>query len=434
MTEPIDQKHPITLVAILLLSALAIAGALYMMDKAQARQKPGGTEVEAPVIDVDVYTLARVDVPRVIQVRGAVAAVAEVTVVGEVPGVVTERAVDEGGQVRAGDVLLRIDETFHRLSVDRAVADLDQVEARLREAESAVEQARAQLNSVRATRDNMSREFERISELLKTGDAAKLEYDRARTARERAEADWTAAGAALRRAKDNHDVAKAARDLAKTALDEARTRLERCAVRSPITGRVSHFFVDAGEYATPAVPLVEVVRLDTLKMTVDLTGEQVGELGGFTAATFVPDADPSRAFSCRLHHVSPKIDPGSRRFPVEFRIDNGEETLLAGMYGQVTLECGTVRDVLRLPRESVFKNYGVESCLVVASHNDRLLAQMRHVQIRDVPGSLDELEVVTGLAEGDRVIVTRGRDLTAGTAVRIGRELASGASPAGAGF
>jgi len=72
----------------------------------------------------------------------------------------------------------------------------------------------------------------------------------------------------------------------------------------------------------------------------------------------------------------------------------------------------------------VFKNYGVESCLIVDEQDGEHRAKIRRINIRDVPGSLDEIEVVSGLSEGERVIVTRRRELTSGVTIRIGREMA----------
>lgn len=434
MAETLDRKHPVTLIVILVITAAAIVGAVMMMGRAEARAKARDVSDEQPPVDVDVYTLRRVDVPRLVQVRGFMECVEEVSLVSEVAGVVTRRTVQDGDPVNAGDVLLRIDETFHQLRVDQAKADLAQVEARLREASSAVEQATAQSNSVRATRDNLATDFSRIAELIEGGNASTLEYDRAETLLRRAEADLSAAQASLNRASDNHEMVIAAKNIAETALSEATTRLERCAVRSPIDGRVNRYFVEEGEYATPAVPLVEVVRSDILKLTVDLTGSQVRLLDQFDAAVFVADADPSTGFPCKLHHVSPKIDAQSRNFPVEFRLDNNDARLLAGMYGQVTIECGRVENVLSLPREAVFKNYGVESCLVAVEQDGEQRANIRRINIRDVPGSLDEIEVVSGLEEGERVIVTRRRELTSGVTVRIGRELAEAAAKSESGL
>ena len=145
MAETLDRKHPVTLIVILLITVSAIVGAVIMMGRAEARAKARDVTDEQPPVDVDVYTLRRVDVPRLVQVRGFMEGVEEVSLVSEVAGVVTRRAVQDGDPVSAGDVLLRIDETFHQLRVDQAKADLAQVEARLREASSAVEQATAQI-------------------------------------------------------------------------------------------------------------------------------------------------------------------------------------------------------------------------------------------------------------------------------------------------
>jgi hypothetical protein len=99
------------------------------------------------------------------------------------------------------------------------------------------------------------------------------------------------------------------------------------------------------------------------------------------------------------------------------------------MYATLTARCGMIEDVLRIPREAMFKHYGADSCLVVQERDGRNRAALRRVEVGDVQGRLDELAIISGLQEGDRVIVSRRRELHSGVAVQVGKDLA--ASPTG---
>lgn len=431
MPDAADKKNPISLIVLLALGAAMLGGALYMMRRADARAHNLDIHAESAPVPVDVYTLRRVDIPRLIHARGFIRGIEEVTVATEVPGRLMSRAVPEGSRVAKGDILLQIDETFHQLAVQQGEAELTRTQAQLSEAIAAVAQATAQVESARVLRDNRHIEFERVKSLSSQGNAPPIEFDRAQAALRGTEADVAAAEAALKRAVSQQATADAAVGVAQANFDQATTRLERCAVRSPIDGRVNRYFVETGEYAVAGGPLVEIVRLDTVKMIVELSGSQVGLLSDFTDATLVSDAD-GKTYAARLHHVAPKIDQVSRRFQVEFHVTNVDETLLAGMYATLTARCGMIKDVLRVPREALFKHYGADSCLVVEDRDGRDRAVLRRVEVGEVQGRLDELAILGGLQEGERVIVSRRRELHSGVTVQVGKDLAAartGADP-----
>jgi multidrug efflux pump subunit AcrA (membrane-fusion protein) len=333
--------------------------------------------------------------------------------------------VDEGASVAKGDVLLRIDETFHALRAKRTAAELERAKAQVNEAHAALKQAEAQRDAAQAVRANRAEELERIDKLKDSGNAMPIEYDRIVTAFRTAEADLSAAEAAYQRAADQCAMADAQVDIARAAADEALANLERCVVRSPVDGRVNRFMVERGEFAVAAAPLVEVVRLDQMKMNVEVAGTDLSVLDNFSGAEVAPDAAPDRVHAARLHHVAPKVDPVSKRFRVELIVDNQDRSLLAGMYGKATLYCGELTDRIVVPAESVFKHYGADFVLVVDQQDDAGTAALRRVTVQPIYARLDEMEVLDGLAEGDNLIVTRRRGLRDGVSVDIVRRVAA---------
>ena len=424
MTDQPTERHPLALVVMLVIIAGSVGGALYMMRRADARAQAADATPGVSAIPVDISEIRRVDVPLVIEARGFLSGFAEVTVHSEVAGRVLSREVDDGDPVQAGDVLLRIDGTFYTLRVRQAEAELHGARARLSEADAQVRQAEAQLQSVQAAWANKSDEFQRIDDLYKSGNSPQIEYDRMATAFRMAEADLAAAKAALARTADQRVMAGAAVQTAEAVLNESQAYLERCVVRSPITGRVNRFALEAGEYAVTTAPLVEVVRLDKLKMIIELTDRQAVLLDRSTRAEVTADVADDRRHRAELHHVAPKVDPVTKKFRVELHVENADESLLAGMYGQARLECGTLADVIRIPRQSVFKHFGADFCLVVEPDGGREKARLRRVVTRDLTGYIDEIEVVSGLGEGDRVIRTRRPELREGTLVTVARTVA----------
>lgn len=419
MSDMVDRRHPLTLVVTLAIIGTALGGAFYMMREANARMSGADDQEVVERIPVEVVSVARTSIPRIIKARGFLSGINEVTVHAEAAGKVVERPLEDGAAVRAGDVLLKIDETSYRLAMNRAQAERKRAEAQLEEARSGIAQAEAQLAAAKAVQANRADEFERIDKLYQDGNSPPIEYERVLTALHTADADAAASEASLQRVIGQRATAEALVAVAGSAVDDARTQLERCVVHSPIKGRVNMFYVDVGEYAIVTAPLVEVVQLDELKMTVAIDGREVPMLREFDWAEVSADAVADGVHGASLHHLSPKLDPISKKYLVELRVRNEDERLLSGMYGEAVIHCGELTDRIVVPRDAIFRHFGVEHCLVAKDTGDGLRAGLRRVQVRDVLGRLDELEITDGLDEGDQLIVTRRRELHADVLVQI---------------
>lgn len=425
MPAEMESRHPVTLVVAISIIVVALLGTLHMMRRADAKVEVLGASDVRSGVPVDIVVLRSVDLPRTIEARGFLRGIDEITVHSEVTGRVVSCPAVDGDRVEAGDILLVVDDTFYQLALRRAEAELKRAQSSLAEASAGVTQAEAQSESARAVLDNRGQEYARIEKLLASDNASQIEYDRMAVALRTAQADDDAARAARSRVVDQRSLAEATVESTEAALGEAKAHLERCVVRSPISGRVDRFFVDTGEYVVATTPLVEVIRLDRMKMIVELADTKIRLLDSFEKAEVTADAIGGAVHTATLHHVAPKMDPVSRKFRVELHVDNRDESLLSGMYGKAVIRAGSLTGVLRLPREAVFKHYGVDHCLIVSERDEDegATARLRRLDVRDIEGRLEDLQVLAGVQEGDRVIVSQRRELREGVLVTVGKTL-----------
>jgi hypothetical protein len=154
-------------------------------------------------------------------------------------------------------------------------------------------------------------------------------------------------------------------------------------------------------------------------MNIAVSDREVALLHEFERAEVFVDAALGTVHAARMHHVAPKLDPLTKRFQVELRVDNHDAALLSGMYGEAVLYCGQLTGRMLVPREAVFRHYGVEHCLVIVEADGLERAELRRVSTRGVFGRLDEVEMLDGLAEGERVITTRRRELHNGARIEV---------------
>ncbi len=392
-----------------------------MMRRADARIQVSSNENEEKAIPVEVFVVRNRNIPQIIEARGFLSGVDELSIHSEVDGKVVSQAIEDGAKTQAGDVLIEIDDTFYALAVRQAQAELVRFRALSAEAMTALEQVEAQLEAATARQANAVDELNRARALVESGSFSQIEFQRIETAFETSNADLRAAQASKGRFGNQLAVAKAAVAIAQVAYDNADARLKRCVIRSPITGRVNRFLIEPGELAMASVPLVDLVRLDQMKILVELSGSDIGLVEEMTKAEVSIDSAPDRVFEGRLHHVAPKMDPVSRKFQVELLVNNPDESLLSGMFGKVRLHCGELSDAMTIPRSAIFKQYGADHCHVVAEEDGHLVSRLRRVEVESVRSHLDKLQVISGLNEGDKIILSRRRDVRDGALIAVGR-------------
>jgi RND family efflux transporter MFP subunit len=398
--------------------ALFLAGAFYMMNRANARAQSAPEDEDSSGVPVEVRTVDATVIPVNLTARGFFRGFDEITVHAEVSGRVTERA-EEGRLVAAGDTLCRIDDTFYRIAVERTAANLAAAEGQRDQAAIGVDAAEASRAEAQAARENAQIEFDRCQALHAEGNAPRIELDRRRTQLDRASAVQRQADAELAAARQKVTSVEAAADAARTTLAEAKEQLARCRVASPIAGRVDRTTVDVGEYAVTGQPLAEVIRLDKMRLQIELTGAEVALLSGGVQAEVSVDAVPDHVYAAQLDHVAPKADERTRKFRVEFHVNNDDGRLLSGMFGQARLTCRQWTDVIRLPLDAIVTRFGDQFCYVLEEESGLTLARLRKVRTRAIPGDPQAIEILDGLTPGERYVAEPDHRLADGIRVRI---------------
>ncbi|MBN1344944.1 MAG: efflux RND transporter periplasmic adaptor subunit [Phycisphaerae bacterium] len=394
-------------------------GAVYVNRMAAAPS--GVTDPLAPAdhTRVRVVDVQAQSIPLSFTARGALEGFEEVTVHAEVDGQVLTKLIDVGHRVQKGQALFELDQTFRRLTVRQLTANVETAKELQRQAKAGLENARAQVAEAEAAQQNAINEYERIERLQRQGNSVPVEVDRIATNKRRCDAHMRMANAALAAAVSKTDASDAALDLAEAQLEEARERLERCAVTSPIDGVVSMVAIDAGEYVRPTQPVCEVIRDDKFKLTVELNAAEAVLIEPGSKAALHVDARPDQAYEAVVVRVGPRANPMSKKFPIELHVDNRRTQLMAGMFCLCELPAGRRDGIILLPREAVVERYGGHYCYVVRSADDGLTAQSVRVRIRSVPGRSGEIQIVSGLALGARVIATGVEQLRDGEAIGL---------------
>ncbi len=337
----------------------------------------GDTAPQAPTrsrSDLELAIVAVSTVPRYYTVPGSVIADERVQLSSRISGFIRKLAVHEGDLVHEGQVLVEIDPA----DVDGAV----------RRATAARASAQADLADARV-------DVDKFAALAGTGS---VPVD------------------TLRKAQVRREVAQARVAEAQAALETASAQRAYTTITSPVEGVVVARLREAGDLATPGVPILEVEARNTLVFQTYVAESRVTQLDPAQPVQVSLDAVPG-AHDGRLLRVVPSADPVTRRYEVKVTLP-AAAGLLPGMFGRAHFRIGDDQP-LTAPRAALTERSGLSGAFRVAE-DGRI--EFRWLRTRRELG--DWLEVTAGLVAGDRVVLNPPADL------RDGDRLAVTAAPA----
>jgi membrane fusion protein (multidrug efflux system) len=360
-----------------LLAALAVAG---LVSLACSRRAGTSDEEEAPesnlVAEVTVTQVQRADISQALTVTGTIAALPnrDVRVSPLVAGRVANMRVAEGDKVGEGQVLATLD--------DRTFRD------QLQQAEGAVEQARANLENARLNRT-------RNEDLFKRGIAARKDLEDART---------------------QESVSEAALKQADGALALARLQLGRAEVRSPLRGTVVKRLVSVGEQVdgTGAQPILEVADTAEVELFGNVPAVYLAKIRVGQGLHIATEAFPGKDFVGRVVAISPAVDPSTNVGMVRIRISNGAGWLRLGMFLSAQIPLETHARALVVPPQAVYRDpQGQPRVYRVQGESAEAVAVTLGLETQD------RVELLSGVDEGETVILTGGYGLPEHAKIKV---------------
>lgn len=360
-SRPHNQGYLKYLIAIIVLSFLASG----CKDKAQPGEEGAGGPVISGVKIIDVHPDW---VDEFYKTSGTVKAKVISDISSRIMGSVTAIKVREGDRVKKGDLLLTID--------DR---DLNQ---KVKEAEEGYREALKSLQSAKQNKSLIDTTYTRYKSLFDEKAIAEQEIDEIENKKNLAKLEYERAQAALEKAK--------------AYLRGAQIELGFTKITTPISGVITEKKIEVGNMAVPGIPLLVVEDDSSFKMDVYVDELLLEKLRVGMPVKVIIDALKMEAFG-EIYEIVPSIDPMSRTFLIN--IDLKGENLKTGLYGRVMVPIGKIQ-VLLVPKNSIVEKGQLVGVYVV---DDRGAVSYRLVKLgRDFDG---ESEVLSGLKNGERIIV-----------------------------
>jgi RND family efflux transporter MFP subunit len=208
----------------------------------------------------------------------------------------------------------------------------------------------------------------------------------------------------------------------RTTLQEVKARQELAAKNlrdtrlvSPITGTIARRGTDPGEMVGQGMPLFTIVSTGQVKVKVAVPESEIGLIKtGQPAQVFIPSLDSTFQGSVGL--IGIVADPASRTYTVKINVPNAAGLLRPGMIAEATLSSSKQVNTLTLPGEAIVRNEDQVTSVFVADAQ-RKQAFNRRVTVGKVLNN--EVEITSGLKENELVVVGGQNNLRDGTAVDI---------------
>jgi RND family efflux transporter MFP subunit len=318
---------------------------------------------------------------------GNIQAVTEAPILARASGYIKKRNADIGDRVTAGQILAEIEAPELEQQIRQAKATVEQTEAAVQQAQAGLEQGRSNENLARVTKD-------RFQKLADKGVISKQDNDTYTMQWQAQTANVQALEKAVNAGKSNTAAAEA--NLAR--LNDLQGYLT---VRAPFAGVITLRNIDDGVLVTEGSTLLyriaQTARLRTYLSLPQIDAESVRV--GQKATLTIPDL-PGRKFAGTVTRTANSLDSSTRTLLTEVQVSNESNLLMPGMYAQVDLSVPRKDPPLAIPGDTLVVRANGPQVAVVGADGT---VHYQQVQLGRDFG--DKLEVLSGLREGDQLVV-----------------------------
>src|SRR5215831_2224607 len=363
-------------------------------------------EAEGPV-SAAVARVKRHDVVNTLVISGEFKPFQDVDVHAKVAGYIRAIHVDVGDHVREGQALAE-------LEIPELAAQLSGADAAARAAEQQIRRAEGELERAQSTHAAAHAAFGRLKQAAdsRTGLVAQQEVDDAQAKDLGAEAQVRSAEAELAGAKQQLEVAQANQRQYSALAGYSR-------ITAPFAGVVTNRYADTGTLvaagtssSTQAIPVVRLAQVSKLRLVVATPESAAGQIRlGDVVKVRVESL--RKEIDGKVTRFAAALDQQTRTMETEIDFENKDGQLLPGMYAETKLVLQGKKNVLTVPLEAVSRNGNDATVLGLNAQNE---IEEKHVTLGMEDGG--RVEIVSGMKEGDRVVIGNRSQFRAGDRVQ----------------
>ncbi|MDA3798535.1 MAG: efflux RND transporter periplasmic adaptor subunit [Kiritimatiellae bacterium] len=336
---------------------------------------------ERPPANVEVFESITQSIPVVISCFGKMISDEDVTIMPQVSGMLMDVGFEDGDVVKKGQMLYKIDDRIHKAQL---------------------EQAKAQLMADKASLELSKTTLARNEELYKDNLISKEDYDKL---------------------KNNVSSLEAAVQLDLASIDSAETYLDYCTITSPIDGLTSSSPIDPGNIVTPSSVLVNIQKVDILKVKFNVSEKYFERIKTAMDAAklkllFSVKDSPSIVSVAVLTFIDNKIEPGTGTILLKGTVQNQNAIFWPGQFVNIYLIVDIDKDATLVPMIAV--RYGQDGPYVFVI-NDKNEVELRLVELGT--SLADIVAINSGVKPGEKVVTSGQLMLYPNAKVKISKTM-----------
>jgi RND family efflux transporter MFP subunit len=417
---------------------------------------PNPLDAELTPVQVETEVVRKQLISGIQNLTGTVEPVETVTTTSRVMGQITSLPVKEGDRVKAGQVLARIDVNDIQAQRNQATAAISQSQAGVTVAQAAQNQASTLQNQALAlVNQAVSRKQQALAQLQETeAELAKARLDQQRMAMLRLEGAVPQAQldeantqvsviqtriqqaeAGIEQANQGIEAAKAGLEQAKAGVEQARAGVKQAMsqvkqaqavkqqaianldygiVTAPFNGVVTRKHTEVGAMAGAGQPLVTLEGTEHLRFSVEIPESLISQVRQGELVKIRLDA-LNQSLSGPVTQIIPSANPSSRSFTIKIALSSITQ-VMPGMFGRLELPLSG-RPGIFIPTHVLIRRGQLEGVYVVEGNHQATLRWVKTGKVQD-----EQVEITSGLAESDHIIISNLSQLTDGQAVTMNNQ------------
>lgn len=330
---------------------------------------------------------------------------------------------DKNSILHEGDLVAQLDDFDYKMAAANAGIQVQEAGTQVVKANKGadIEQIRIAESKVNQTGDIMSKaedNYHKFQDLFKNGAIPQIQLDQAETNFVNARETWKQAQQALELVKkgastEDKQLAVESSQAAKVGLQVASKQLGRTQLSVPAKMLVMDKLSEAGEIVAAGYPVVILGKIDTVKVEVGISEAMIGYFtpGEKLAVNF--DAFPNENFYGVIKDISALPELSTRSYTLTINVRNPELKIKPGMVAKITYKKNK-GNIFKVPLSAVITNNGQSTVFLLGLDN-------RSVQRKVVTGTIDDdqIAIIQGLKNGDKVVTAGGSYLSPGEEVRV---------------
>ena len=308
-------------------------------------------------VSVNVFRVSKMSINDSLQLTGTMEAYSEIDIAAEAQGTITSLNAELGQEKLKGSIIATIDDKLKKLAVQTATISVAK----------------------------LKKDLERYNNLYNGGTFTEQQLNEAQNLYDNAEIQ----------------------------LEQAEKQLSDATIKTPLSGIITKKQVEEGEYINIGSPIATIIDISRLKIKLNVSETNVYQLKLNDKAIITTDVYPGVSFEGNISFISSQGDD-SHNYPVEIVIPNNSKyPLKSGTFANVMLKLPVAAEALYIPRESLLGSI-TEASVYVAENNKAILKKIV-VGI----GNDKFIKVISGLKEGEKVIVNGQINLSVNKAIKI---------------